>query len=110
MTGVRFLTDSKGLCGFEISGHATDSCEDLEGKIVCAAVSSAAYMAVNTITEIVGDNADVKVTDAKMYLLVKDASGATRTVLQGFKLHLEQLSDQYGNNIKIFGGVNRVKD
>ena len=57
MTKVKFFADEKGLCGFEIKGHSSKNCDDELGKIVCAAVSSAAYMAANTVTEIIGDKA-----------------------------------------------------
>jgi len=110
MTSVKFLADSKGLYGFEISGHSSVDCDDEVGKIVCAAVSSAAYMAANTITEIIGDKADAVVDDAKMFFSVKSPAESTVKVLEGLKLHLFELSDQYSSNIKIIGGANHVKD
>ena len=109
MTSVKFLADEK-LCGFEISGHSTVNCDDEVGKTVCAAVSSAAYMAANTITEIVGDKANAKVTDGKMYFAVKNPSNATVMVLEGLRLHLTELSMQYSNNIKILEVQKNVKD
>ena len=109
MTSVKFLADEK-LYGFEISGHSTVSCDDEVGKTVCAAVSSAAYMTANTITEIIGDKADAKVDDAKMFFSVKNPCDATKKVLEGLRLHLTELSGQYSNNIKIYGGANHVKD
>ena len=66
MTKVKFLADSKGLCGFEISGHSSKNSDDETGKIVCAAVSSAAYMAANTVIEIIGDSYTAEVDDAIM--------------------------------------------
>ena len=51
MIFVRFLSEASGnLVGFVMEGHAgyADPGED----IVCAAVSSVAYMTANTITEI----------------------------------------------------------
>ncbi|MBR4123720.1 MAG: ribosomal-processing cysteine protease Prp [Clostridia bacterium] len=110
MTSVKFLADEKNLFGFEISGHCSVSGDDEFGKIVCAAVSSAAYMAVNTITEIIGDNADITVDDAKMLLRVDNPSNSSVNVLKGFQLHIEELSEQYSNNIRIYGGAKHVKD
>ncbi len=110
MTSVKFLADSKGLYGFEISGHSSLDCDDEVGRIVCAAVSSAAYMTANTITEIIGDKAEAVVDDAKMLFSVKMPCESTVKVLEGLKLHLSELSDQYSNNIKIIGGANHVKD
>ena len=109
MTRVKFLADKK-LFGFEISGHSTVNCDDEVGKTVCAAVSSAAYMTANTITEIVGDKADAKVSDGEMYFAVSNPSDAAVMVLEGLRLHLTELSMQYSNNIKILEVQKNVKD
>ena len=106
MTSVKFLAD-KDLYGFEISGHSSVDGDDEIGKIVCSAISSAAYMAANTITEIIGDKADIEIDDAVMRVKVKNPSRDTVVVLEGLKLHLTELSDQYSNNIKIFGGAKK---
>ena len=105
MTKVCFLAGSKGLYGFEISGHSSKNCDDEVGKIVCAAVSSVAFMAANTVTEIVGDSAEAVVDDGMMIFKIKNPSEQSVTVLKGLKLHLEELSNQYSNNIKIIGGA-----
>ncbi|MBQ4119796.1 MAG: ribosomal-processing cysteine protease Prp [Clostridia bacterium] len=104
------MADKNSVYGFEISGHSSVNCDDEVGKTVCAAVSSAAYMAANTITEIIGDKADIKVDDAEMSFKCKNPSEATIKVLSGLKLHLTSLSDDYSNNIKIIGGAKNVKD
>ncbi len=110
MTGVKFFADANSLYGFEISGHSSINCDDEVGKIVCAAVSSAAYMAANTVTDIIGDKANVTVDDAKMVFVCKNLSDASVKVLEGLRLHLTALADDYSNNIKIFGGAKNVKD
>ncbi|MEE1054084.1 MAG: ribosomal-processing cysteine protease Prp [Acutalibacteraceae bacterium] len=101
MTSVKFLSDKENLYGFEIKGHSSFDCDDIEGKIVCSAVSSAAYMAANTVTEIIGDECKAVVDDALMRIEVKNPSSSTVTVLKGLKLQLNELSKQYGNRIKI---------
>lgn len=105
MTRVRFSADEKGIYGFEISGHSSEDGDDEIGKIVCAAVSSAAYMAANTVTDIIGDVAEVFVDDAVMRFYVKNPSDCTVKVLEGLRLHLTELSEQYGSNITIHGGA-----
>ena len=110
MTSVKFLADNKSIFGFEISGHSSMNCDDESGKIVCSAVSSAAYMAANTIIEIIGDKAEAEVSDALMHFEVKNPSDSSIKVLEGLKLHLTELSVQYSNNIKIIGGAKHVKD
>lgn len=110
MTSVKFLADGKSIFGFEISGHSTKDCDDEVGKTVCAAVSSAAYMAANTVTDVIGDKADIVLDDGKMVFKCENPSDAAVKVLLGLKLHLVSLSDDYSNNIKIFGGAKNVKD
>ena len=105
MTGVKFLTENGKLIGFSVRGHSSLNCDDMQGKFVCAAVSSAVYMAANTILEIVKDNAEVEVDEAKMLLKVNNPSKQTEVVLEGFKLHIEQLAEQYNTNIKIYSEV-----
>ena len=100
MTQVIFFSDSGKLTGFKITGHSTDDCSDTDGKIVCAAVSSAAYMAANTITDILRDKAEINVSDAEMQIRVKSAS-LCETVLLGFKLHIDELAKQYDSRIKV---------
>ena len=104
MIRVRFLVGNRQLKGFQIIGHSgfAETGED----IVCASVSSAAYMAANTVTDIIGANADVSVSDAEMMLIINEPCERTETVLKGLELHLTELSKQYPDNIKIiYGGV-----
>ena len=101
MTSVKFLSKNESLYGFEIMGHSSSDCDDFEGKIVCAAVSSAGYMTANTITEIIGDGCDITVDDALMRIKVIAPSDKTIAVLEGLKLHLTELSKQYSKRIKI---------
>jgi uncharacterized protein YsxB (DUF464 family) len=99
MTQVVFFADESGLFGFEISGHSTESCKDIEGKLVCSAVSSAAYMSANTISEIIGDTVDSNVSDGFMRIIVKNISESSRKVLEGLRLHISELSKQYKSRI-----------
>ena len=74
--------------------------------VVCAAVSSAAYMAANTVTEVIGANAAAKADEGSMVIRIDNPDKRTETVLRGFELHLTELSKQYPENIKIiYGGV-----
>ncbi len=98
MITVSFSQKSGKLTGFEISGHALFSEHGTD--IVCAAVSSAAIMAANTITEVLGEAAEVKAEEG--YLLFNGGtSEASQGILSGLKLHLEQLAEQYPENITV---------
>ena len=101
MTKVKFFSDGEHLIGFRIEGHSTKNSDDQNGKLVCSAVSSAAYMAANTILEIIGDSAKAEVNDALMEIRVENPKEDTEVVLKGLKQHIEQLAEQYSNNIKI---------
>ena len=104
MIRVKFLVGNRQLAGFEIKGHADFA--DIGKDIVCASVSSAAFMAANTVTEIIGADADATENDGAMILLVKETCERTETVLKGLELHLTELAKQYPDNIKIiYGGV-----
>lgn len=103
MIAAEFFTTQEGvLLGFHITGHAgfSRSGED----IVCASVSSAAYMTANTITEIIHANATVSVDDedGEMFLRVPKRDAAScRDLLSGFKLHLLALEEQYPDHIHV---------
>lgn len=62
MTKVNLLTLASGdLIGFRISGHSGFA--ESGSDIVCASISSAAYMAANTITDIINISAEVDVDE-----------------------------------------------
>jgi uncharacterized protein YsxB (DUF464 family) len=104
MIRVKFLIGNKQLHGFEIRGHA-DYAES--GKdVVCAFVSSAALMAANTITDVIGADAVAKDGEGFMHVTLNQQNEQTQAVLRGLELHLTELSKQYPENIKIiYGGV-----
>ena len=99
MIRVKMLAQNGSPVGMTVSGHAG---ADASGKdIVCAAVSSAVYMAANTITDVCNVSADIEVEDGWFSLKIdeKDAD-ACRTVLKGFSLHLQQMQQQYPQYIE----------
>lgn len=90
MITVSILGDYKG---FEVDGHS-DYAED-GSDIICASVSSAAYMTANTLTEIIGVKADIEVEDGYMHLVVNEENETAKKLIEGFALHIGQLSEQY---------------
>ena len=105
MTSIKFLEKQNRLCGFEISGHSTMDCGDEQGKIVCSAVSSAAYMAANTVIEIIGEECETQVNDGFMKIFCENPSDKTVAVLEGLRLHLTELSKEYRKQIRIITEV-----
>ena len=100
MTKVSFTSLDSRIIAFELSGHSGFSDEN---DIVCAAVSSAAYMTVNTITDIYGIEADISLDESKGFLslsLSLEDAKRCKELLDGFVLHVKSLSSQYPDNIK----------
>lgn len=94
MTEVRFYSFKGKLTGFEISDHS--GFDDEGSDIVCAAISSCAYMVINTITDIIGVQAEVEVDEAYISFSVseKDADRIS-DIMQGFEMHVKALADDY---------------
>lgn len=95
MIEVNFFTLAKGeLVGFRLSGHSGYA--QSGSDIVCAAVSSAGFMTANTVTDVIKVSAETEAEDGNLMLRVfqKDAV-ACRDILQGFKLHMLLLEEQY---------------
>ncbi len=100
MTTVLFRQSGNTLLGFEISGH---SGAGVAGEdVVCAAISSAAYMAANTITDICHLTATAEVKDGYMRVDVDKADAMRcQEILLGLRLHLEQLTRQFPHHIQV---------
>ena len=97
-----FTVQDKLVTGFEISGHSDFS--EQGSDIVCAAVSSAAYMTANTITDVQELDCIVTVNDGFMKLkLSKAEARSAQVILNGLLLHLNALSQEYSDfiNLKI---------
>ncbi len=88
--------------GFSVSGHTGER----GSSVVCAAVSSACYMAANTITDVIRLPAEVSQDDGLMSLTLPtglDSKDGERAgiILKGLLLHLEQLAQQYPHDIRL---------
>ncbi len=99
MTRVVFFRRGNDITGFRITGHCTSDENDFDGKLCCAAVSSAAYMTANTVTEVERVKAHIEVDDAQMLLSLPDGCSGCQSVLRGFELHIKELSEQYPDNL-----------
>lgn len=97
-----FVTNFGDITGFDINGHSGYA--ESGSDIVCAAVSSAAYMTANTVTDIIGVNADIEVNESigqmKVEINKKDVALCS-DIFRGFKSHLLMLEEIYPKNIKV---------
>lgn len=83
---------------FTVKGHSGFAGSGFD--IVCAAVSSAAYMTANTITEILGADASSKVKDGYLQFKVSGNSAA-RDIIKGLQLHLSELAKDYPDHVTV---------
>lgn len=99
MIKIEFYSGVNGLCGFEAEGHAVGG--DSGENIVCAFVSSACLMAANTVTDVIGLDADAEAQDGYLRLMILENAAKAQDVLNGLKLHLTQLQKDYPQSIKV---------
>jgi len=98
MISVVFIFEKNFIIGYKVSGHSGHKKHGHD--IICAAVSSAAYMTVNAITEILCANAFTSIKDGYMYVkIASQDADLCSLVFQSFKLHIKALCKQYGNFI-----------
>ncbi len=98
MINVTFYKHTDGFSGFEFSGHSDYAESGFD--IVCAAVSSAAYLTANLLSESFGVSANVTVSDGYMKLTAEKSDNADR-IINGLYQHLLQLEDQYTKDINV---------
>jgi len=95
-----FTVSDGYIQGFDVSGHAGYGEEGED--ILCASVSSAVLMAANAITEIQHLQADITEHDGFLSLkLSPDEASSAEVILNGLLLHLNALSQEYPQFIKV---------
>lgn len=102
MIQADFLTRPDGwVAGFSLRGHADYS--ETGSDIVCAAVSSAAYLVVNTATDALHiAPLALRAEEGDLFFRVdeKDEEGCG-PLFEGLKLHLLQLEEQYPDYLRV---------
>lgn len=104
MIRFKFVRSGKSTVGFECSGHAGFA--QAGQDIVCAAVSSAAYLAANTITDSFGVEAKAQADEGYMLLQLLEESEEAQKVLGGLEAHIRSLAQDYPRSIKVIYGGN----
>lgn len=100
MIKVSFAKSGDLIRGFTLEGHS--GAGSVGNDIVCAAVSSAAYMTVNTITDVLNLSPCIDVDDGFMAIELSSAEiEKAQEILRGFRLHLTELSKDYKENITV---------
>ncbi len=94
MINARFYKNGSAFSGYRISGHADYS--ERGSDIVCAAVSSAAYLCANLITDSYLIEAEIALHDG--YLKV---TADADELISGLYQHMLQLKEQYSQYINV---------
>lgn len=94
MVQIVFCSSGEILTGFEISGHSGFGEEGSD--IICASISSCAYMVINAITDVAFLEANILVDDGYMRVSLKaEDAEKVQYLLKGFELHAKTLADDY---------------
>ena len=102
MISVKFFhSENDAPLGFSFKGHAGYAAHGSD--IVCAAISSVAYMTANTIIEIMKIEADVDVDEngGMILKIPEESADKTKELLLGLELHINELRKQYPKNVTI---------
>lgn len=102
MIRAEFFADAEGyILGFSITGHSGMAEEGSD--ILCAAVSSAAYMTANTVLEVLQVTpVSLRVEEGDMLFRVSERDERLcRSLFSGFKLHLLGLEEQYPEYLRV---------
>lgn len=99
MIRIIFTKSDDLITGFECKGHSKIA--EHGQDVVCAFVSSACFMTANTVTDVIGLNADAVSSEGFMRLEIKDSPIKAQDILNGLILHLSELQKDYPDNIKV---------
>ncbi len=95
MVKANFYRKDGMYCGFIISGHAGGR---FGQNIVCAGVSSAVMLVLNTITDFFNSDASVRIEENKVGIRLEapDKDENARALIFSLENHLRLLSRDYG--------------
>ena len=104
MTRIELFSQDDRIYGFWCQGHSGYAEEGSD--IVCAAVTTAVSFAANTITDVLGVRAKLKVKDDEAQITLTlpasyEQEEAVQAVLQGMMLTLMSWRDQYPENLEV---------
>ena len=106
MITVEFFKEKEYLVGFHVSGHSSGN-DDIEGRLVCAAVSSVVIMVANGVTDVLYFDLDC-VRKRKGNLLVKipyERARPCRPLFDPLLFYLKGLANKYPDNIEFLKKV-----
>lgn len=100
MITASFRRTAKGSYkSFRISGHSGYAAAGED--IVCASVSSAVMLTINTASEFFGIPLNLKVKDGDITCGIKEITPESDRLLASLKAHLTELAEGFPENIKV---------
>ncbi len=102
MIRVGFLTLNDGhLLGFTVQGHSERG--EPGTDVLCAAVSSAVYLTINTVTDVLHITPlALRAAEGDVLFRVEERDVEDcQPLFQGLKLHLSDLEEQYPENMRV---------
>lgn len=104
MTKVEFFNENGRITGFRCSGHSGYA--EVGADIVCAAISTAVEFAADTITDVLGERAKLRVNEENAEITLKlpatcEDEEAVQAILTGMMLTLSHWRDEYPDNIEV---------
>lgn len=105
MTKISFYGKKGSFSGFLAKGHSSADENDTEGKLLCAAVSSAVYLTANSLTDVFDKACVISAEDGFFKLSVKEPDMISSKLIEGLYIHIKQLSEQYPSRIRIITEV-----
>ena len=104
MTRVEFFNVEGRITGFRCSGHSGYA--EAGADIVCAAVSTAVTFASDTITDVLGERAKLRVNEETAEITLKlpascEEEDAVQAILTGMMLTLSHWRDEYPDHIEV---------
>jgi uncharacterized protein YsxB (DUF464 family) len=94
MITARFVLKNERPIGFWVSGHAGYA--EYGKDIVCAAVTSAITLTLNTITEFFEQDANVRIEDNLVALKLITQDEASYRLLESLSKYLMEIEHHYG--------------
>lgn len=95
-----FQKQNGKICNCSIKGHADYA--DIGQDIICSAVSSAVQLTANLITESFHEQAEISAGNNNIEICLKQPhTGNGAVILDGLFVHLQCISEEYPDNIKI---------
>lgn len=99
MIRAEFYSKQGKAVGFKIKGHA--GYDEAGHDIVCAGVSTAVELVLNTITDFYKTMADVKVLKNEIQIMLSESDDRSEMLIMSLKNEIEFISKDFEGTIKI---------